>query len=258
MKEIKLTRGYRAQVDDADFERVGTPAETPTKPQLVSNGTENGLDTYTIKSSGRSVGEVMVGFDKSQPGPPQPYINNISIVDDFRGQGLGREVLPQLADKYGSLTSDLGGNTTPAAHGMWKATPGARQITSSYHGEPINIWKIGGESATPAETPGPAADDLVTVYHGTTAGNAKSIVNSGLRSENGLFVTTDPETARSYGDNIVQAKVPRAWLGEEQFGAHVLEHGIPPEFITKIHNAAETPPAAADLQSRLKAPQGVR
>ena len=93
------------------------------------------------------------------------------------------------------------------------------------------------------ETPAaqPNEESMVTVYHGTSPENARAIAGSGLHSENGLFVTTDPEMAKSYGDNIVEAKIPRSWLGEEQFGAHVLEHGIPPEFITKIHNAAETP-----------------
>ena len=105
---------------------------------------ENGQDAWEIRADDRPVGEVYVGFDTDEE-PAQPYINSISVVEEYRHQGIGKQVVQLLADHYGSLTSDPGGNTTSEAHSMWRSVPGARQITVSPYGKEIQIWKIGGK-----------------------------------------------------------------------------------------------------------------
>lgn len=106
---------------------------------------ENGQDAWEIRADDRPVGEVYVGFDTDEE-PAQPYINSISVVEEYRHQGIGKQVVQLLADHYGSLTSDPGGNTTSEAHSMWRSVPGARQITVSPYGKEIQIWKIGGSA----------------------------------------------------------------------------------------------------------------
>ncbi len=119
---------------------------------------ENGQDAWEIRADDRPVGEVYVGFDTDEE-PAQPYINSISVVEEYRHQGIGKQVVQLLADHYGSLTSDPGGNTTSEAHSMWRSVPGARQITVSPYGKEIQIWKIGGKLLEMSRTSQPASNE---------------------------------------------------------------------------------------------------
>ncbi len=119
---------------------------------------ENGQDAWKIRADDRPVGEVYVGFDTDEE-PAQPYINSISVVEEYRHQGIGKQVVQLLADHYGSLTSDPGGNTTSEAHSMWRSVPGARQITVSPYGKEIQIWKIGGKLLEMSRTSQPASNE---------------------------------------------------------------------------------------------------
>ncbi len=140
-------------------EAFGQTKIAVAKPELNFEWTdENGIDCWEIRYDNRPIGQVFIGRDTDQD-PPQPYINSISIVEDYRHQGIGRQIIPMLAEKYGSLTSDPGGNTTVEAHSMWRAVPGVRQIPTDAYGKEINVWKVGGKLLEMPKTQQPASDE---------------------------------------------------------------------------------------------------
>ncbi len=121
------------------------------QPELKFEGTQSsGLDNWSITFDDKMVGEVFVGHDTGHP--PQSYINSISIVKDYRHQGVGRQVISMLAEKYGSLTSDPGGVTSAEAHSMWRNVPGARRVPSYWGHRKLNIWKVDGSDQLQAAT----------------------------------------------------------------------------------------------------------
>jgi len=85
-------------------------------------------DSFDIHWNGERVGYVNVGTEYPPREAEIPRIIDIKIFDEYRGNGLGRQAIKQLFAKYGKLTSDRSGHTTPAAEKMWQDVGGRKPV----------------------------------------------------------------------------------------------------------------------------------
>lgn len=70
-------------------------------------------------------------------------------------------------------------------------------------------------------------DEMVTVYHGTTAENAEQIAAGGLRQ--GSFVTTSKDLANYYGQNVLEKQLPKSALRPDDvvlFGTSIAKNYV--------------------------------